>query len=139
MQRVDDAVETDRIRAVSRYGILDTARDKTFDRIARMAARCFAAPMATVSIVDTDRIWLKAAYGLHGVEQIGRDPGLCASAILDDVPYLVCDALADPRASNHPLVRGSLGIRFWRADRHRGRASAGNRRRARHLPAPAHR
>jgi phosphoserine phosphatase RsbU/P len=113
MQPAEGAVETDRMRALTRYGILDTARDKTFDRIARMAARCFAVPMATVSIVDTDRIWFKAAYGLHGVKQVGRDPGLCASAILDDVPYLVCDALADPRASNNPLVRGTLGIRFY--------------------------
>jgi hypothetical protein len=113
MQPVEGAVETDRLRALTLYGVLDTARDKTFDRIARMAARCFAAPMATVSIVDTDRIWFKAAYGLHGVKQIGRDPGLCASAILDDVPYLVCDALADPRASNNPLVHGTLGIRFY--------------------------
>lgn len=113
MQPVDGAVETDRMRALTRYGILDTARDKTFDRIARMAARCFAVPMATVSFVDTDRIWFKAAHGLHGLEQIGRDPGLCASAILDDAPYLVCDALADARASNNPLVRGSLGIRFY--------------------------
>jgi hypothetical protein len=113
MQPVEGAVETDRLRALTLYGVLDTARDKTFDRIARMAARCFAAPMATVSIVDTDRIWFKAAYGLHGVKQIGRDPGLCASAILDDVPYLVCDALADPRASNNPLVYGTLGIRFY--------------------------
>jgi serine phosphatase RsbU (regulator of sigma subunit) len=113
MQPVEGAVETDRLRALTRYGVLDTARDKTFDRIARMAARCFGAPMATVSIVDTDRIWFKAAYGLHGVKQVGRDPGLCASAILDDVPYLVCDALADPRASNNPLVHGTLGIRFY--------------------------
>jgi phosphoserine phosphatase RsbU/P len=113
MQPAEGAVETDRMRALTRYGILDTARDKTFDRIARMAARCFAVPMATVSMVDTDRIWFKAAYGLHGVKQVSRDPGLCASAILDDVPYLVCDALADPRASNNPLVRGTLGIRFY--------------------------
>jgi phosphoserine phosphatase RsbU/P len=113
MQPVEGAVETDRMRALRRFDILDTARDKTFDRIARMAARCFAVPMATVSMVDTDRIWFKAAYGFHGVKQIGRDPGLCASAILDDVPYLVFDALADPRASNNPLVRGTLGIRFY--------------------------
>jgi len=66
-----------------------------------------------VSIVDTDRIWFKAAYGFRGVTQIGRDPGLCASAILDDAPYVVCDALADARVSDHPLVRGPWGIRFY--------------------------
>jgi hypothetical protein len=78
-----------------------------------MAARCFNAPIATVSFVDTDRIWFKAIYGLDGIERIGRDPGLCASAILDDAPYLACDAQADPQASNRPLVRGDWGIRFY--------------------------
>lgn len=58
--------EARRIAAVRRYDILDTPPDGAFDRIAALAARLFDAPAATVTIVDTDRVWFKAAYGLAG-------------------------------------------------------------------------
>lgn len=106
-------VESARLAAVARYDILDTPPDGAFDRIAALAASLFDVPMATVSIVDADRIWFKAAHGLQGVTQIGRDPGLCASAILQDGPYLVSDAWNDPRAADNPLVQGEANIRFY--------------------------
>lgn len=98
-----------------RYQILDTPPDGTFDRIAALAARYFDVPIATVSIVDHDRIWFKASQGLDGVDEIGRDPGLCASVICQDSPYVVTDALSDPRTLDNPLVRGELGLRFYAA------------------------
>ncbi len=109
------ADEAGRLCAVARYDILDTPPDAAFDRIAALAARWLHAPIATVSIVDSDRIWFKATHGLEGVRQVGRDPGLCASAIQQDGTYVVTDALADPAAVENPLVRGELGIRFYAA------------------------
>ena len=108
-------IETGRLEAVARYSILDTPPDGAFDRVAALAARWFGVPIATVSIVDSDRIWFKATHGLDGVTQIGRDPGLCASAILFDEPYHVDDALTDPRVAGNPLVHGPLGVRFYAA------------------------
>ncbi|MEV5320559.1 GAF domain-containing SpoIIE family protein phosphatase [Streptomyces sp. NPDC052687] len=107
--------EEQRLAAVRRYRILDTPPDGAFDRIAALAARVFGTPMATVAIVDTDRVWFKAAHGLDGFTQIGRDPGLCASAILHSAPYVVRDALTDPRTAANPLVHGEMGVRFYAA------------------------
>ncbi|WP_411076472.1 PP2C family protein-serine/threonine phosphatase [Streptomyces sp. cmx-4-7] len=104
-----------RMAAVRRYQILDTPPDGAFDKIASLAARIFDAPMASVAIVDADRVWFKAAHGLGDVTQIGRDPGLCASAILDNAPYTVSDALTDPRTAGNPLVHGEAGVRFYAA------------------------
>lgn len=106
--------EHERLQAVHRYQILDTPPDGAFDRIAALAARYFDVPIATVSIVDHDRIWFKASHGLE-VDEIGRDPGLCASVICQDSPYVVTDALSDPRTLDNPLVRGELGLRFYAA------------------------
>jgi phosphoserine phosphatase RsbU/P len=103
------------LTAVRRYEILDTPRDGAFDRVAAMAARLLAVPVATVTIVDADRIWFKAAYGLDGVTQIGRDPGLCASAVLQGVPLVIDDTQADPVARDNPLVVGEMGARFYAA------------------------
>jgi sigma-B regulation protein RsbU (phosphoserine phosphatase) len=107
--------EARRIAAVRRYDILDTPPDGAFDRIAALAARLFGAPSATVTIVDTDRVWFKAAYGLAGVTQIGRDPGLCTSAILTGGPMVVPDTLDDPVARAHCLVTGPARVRFYAA------------------------
>ncbi|MGW5772127.1 hypothetical protein ACWEVY_23635 [Streptomyces longwoodensis] len=55
----DPDAEAARMAAVRRYDILDTPPDGAFDRVAAMAARLFDVPVATVTIVDTDRIWLQ--------------------------------------------------------------------------------
>ncbi|MGC9479738.1 PP2C family protein-serine/threonine phosphatase [Streptomyces sp. WG4] len=107
--------EEARLAAVRRYQVLDTPPDGAFDRIASLAARLFDAPMATVAIVDTDRVWFKAAHGLDGMTETDREPGLCASAILHGEPYVVTDADSDARAFANPLVRSDLGVRFYAA------------------------
>ena len=111
---LDDA-EAARIAAVRRFDILDTPPDGAFDRITALAAQIFDVPIALVTIVDEDRIWFKSRYGLDGVEQIGRDPGLCASAILQDEPYVVEAARTDPRTLANPLVAGKFGLQFYAA------------------------
>ncbi len=101
-----------RLAAVRRYEILDTPPDGAFDRVAELAARIFDAPISIISIVDHDRIWFKSHHGLDASE-IGRDPGLCASAICQYEPWLVSDAKLDPRTLDNPLVVGELGLRFY--------------------------
>ncbi|MEV6596953.1 GAF domain-containing protein [Actinoplanes sp. NPDC051346] len=111
------ALRTDpaRLAAVNRYEILDAPTDGQFDTIAAAAAALCGTPIATVSIVDADRVWFAAAKGLDGVAQVGTEPGLCASAFCADGPYVVNDAVTDPRTLDHPLVRGELGLRFYAA------------------------
>ena len=106
------ANEEQRIAAVRRYDVLDTPPDGAFDRVTKLAARHFKVPVSIVSIVDTDRIWFKSHHGLD-VEEIGRDPGLCASAILSEEPWVVENAAVDPRAMANPLVAGEMGLRFY--------------------------
>ena len=101
-----------RLAAVNRYDILDSPPDGAFDRITDLAARIFDVPISTITIVDRDRIWFKAKHGLDA-ESIGRDSGLCASAILEGAPWVVTDAAVDPRTLENPLVRGDLGLRFY--------------------------
>ena len=100
------------MQAVERYRILDTPGDGAFDRIAGLAARLFSVPVAIVSVVDHDRIWFKAHHGTD-VTEIGRDPGLCASAILQDDPWIIRDATIDPRTLANPLVAGEFGLQFY--------------------------
>jgi len=104
--------EAARMAAVRRFDVLDTPPDGAFDRITALAARRFGVPISIISIVDEDRIWFKSRHGVP-VEQIDRLPGLCASAILGDEPYLLADASIDPRSLANPLVAGDFGLRFY--------------------------
>jgi tRNA A-37 threonylcarbamoyl transferase component Bud32/putative methionine-R-sulfoxide reductase with GAF domain len=104
--------EEGRMQAVERYRILDTPEDGAFNRIAALAARMFSVPVAIVSVVDHDRIWFKAHHGTD-VTEIGRDPGLCASAVLQGETWIVRDALKDPRTLANPLVAGAFGLQFY--------------------------
>jgi two-component sensor histidine kinase len=104
--------EAKRIAAVRRYEILDTPPDGAFDRITALAARRFGVPIAIVSIVDEDRIWFKSHHGVP-IDQVDREPGLCASAIVGNDPYLLADASIDARSLANPLVAGDFGLRFY--------------------------
>jgi GAF domain-containing protein len=105
--------EQERLAAVRRYEVLDTPADGAFDRITRLASVMLDMPISIISVVDHDRIWFKSAEGLDGVDQIDREPGLCASAILADEPWIVEDAKSDPRSLANPLVAGEFGLRFY--------------------------
>ena len=113
--RTPEALEDERLRALERYAILDTPSDDVFDRIARVAARCFGVPFAAISFVDRDRIWFKAVHGVSSISEIDREAGLCPIAIRDSRTYVVPDTTADPSSAEKPLVTGDLGIRFYAA------------------------
>lgn len=103
-----------RIQELKRYHILDTPPDGAFDRITRLAAQLLKVPIAIVSLVDTDRVWFKSHHGIN-VDEVDRVPGLCASAVFEDGPYILNDASTDPRSLSNPLVAGELGFRFYSA------------------------
>ena len=55
--------DEERLRKLYKYEILDTPADKTFDKIATLAAQIFDTPSAFVSFVDQDRVFFKAKVG----------------------------------------------------------------------------
>ncbi|GGL06410.1 GAF domain-containing protein [Mangrovihabitans endophyticus] len=109
------AQEQARLAAVRRYQLVDQPVEKEYDRIAFVAGALFDTPIATVSLVEQDRVWLAACQGLSGIREVGKEPGLCASVIAQDDVYVINDAAVDPRTLAHPLVRGELGLRFYAA------------------------
>lgn len=111
-QSIIPANEQQRLKALRDLDILDTPPDGAFDRITALASRLFKVPIAIVSLVDHDRIWFKSHHGLD-LDELSRDPGLCASAILHDSPWVVNDAPHDPRALANPLVAGEFGLQFY--------------------------
>lgn len=108
----EPSAEEARMLAVARYRLPEAPVDGAFDRVTAIAARVFSVPVALVTVVDHDRIWFTSHHGLE-IDHIDRNPGLCASAIMDDVPWVVEDARFDPRTLANPLVAGDFGLQFY--------------------------
>jgi two-component sensor histidine kinase len=104
--------EQERLSVVNKYDLLDTGPEVAFDRITSMAARLLEVPVAIISVVDQDRIWFKSRHGV-GLEQVDREPGLCASCMLQRDAWLIEDARNDPLARNNPLVAGEFGAQSY--------------------------
>src|SRR3982074_2675755 len=104
--------ETERIKALRKYAILDTPEEPAFDRITRLAAHLLGTPITTLTLVDEDRQWFKSAYGLRGREN-PRELSFLAHTILSNEVMVVPDATADPRFATNPLVTGEPKIRFY--------------------------
>ena len=104
--------EADRVSALRGYGILDTPREEAFDKVVRLIARVFDAPIAVVNLIDTDRQWFKAETGL-GVRETPLETSFCAHALLQQDGMVVPDATEDPRFQCNPLVTGEMGLRFY--------------------------
>jgi eukaryotic-like serine/threonine-protein kinase len=103
--------ESERLDAVRRYNLLDTPPDGAFDRITALAARLFSVPMAMVTIVDEDRIWLKSHHGIQ-VEEVQRQRGFAMSGGLHDETLIIEDTATDPRVTRSAADRDD-GIRFF--------------------------
>ena len=106
--------EPARLAAVSRYGILDTENEEVFDRLTALTARLLDTPAAMISIVDAERVWLKATLGLE-IKEVPRKESMCSMTILQDEPYQVPDASADPLWKDTSLVSGEAAVRFYAA------------------------
>jgi hypothetical protein len=103
--------EAARLAAVRDYNLLDTPPDAEFDRITALAARVFGVPIAVITVVGEDRVWLKSRHGVD-VAQLARTQGLGYSGSLHDQTLVIEDMLADPRITQ-PAPSETPAFRFY--------------------------
>jgi PAS domain S-box-containing protein len=93
--------ELERLAALRRYEILDTAPEKSFDEVARAAALLFDAPVGAVAFIDAERTWFKTG---SETSEIPRGASFCGHTISEHTVRIVRDALHDPLFSNIPIL-----------------------------------
>ncbi len=106
--------ETERLMSLRRHAILDTAADPYLDNLTRITARRLKVPMVLINLVDGERQWAKAAFGLPGGYEVPRAISFCTNTILAPNDVLVIpDTLQDARVATNPLVTSRPKFRSY--------------------------
>lgn len=98
-----------RLASLRATGLLDSEPDERFDGLARVAARVLNAPVALVSLVDADRQFFKACFGLAEPLASQRETPLshsfCQHAVAAKQPLIVDDAREDPALRDNVAIQ----------------------------------
>lgn len=107
--------EPDRLAALRRYGVLDQQPAEDLDAIVRLASQITGASKAVINLIDAERQWQAAAFGVERSE-VRREQSMCAAAVVHGQTVAIADSSADERYRSHPFVTGELGnIRMYAA------------------------
>jgi len=101
-----------RLEALRKLHILDTPPEARFEQLTSVAMKALQMPMASVSLIDTDRQWCKSSPGM-AKPSVDRAISFCGHTILQDTPLIVQDAREDTRFSDNPLVSENPHLRAY--------------------------
>jgi len=103
--------ESDRLTALAPPRPRDTAKEPVFDTIVALAAGLFNTQLASITLVDDHRRWLREKLGQPHAQQ-ARSESLCAVVMAQNRPLLVGDARLDPRFADLPAVREGVFVSY---------------------------
>lgn len=101
-----------RLNELWAYDVVDTTPDPRFDEIVSLAASICRAPMAAITFVEADRLWLKSRIGLTQ-DEMQRDGSFCDSVVSRRAPLAVQDAQATASFRDLDIVRCAGGVRAY--------------------------
>jgi len=108
----DDSLRVNELR---KYEILDTAPEQALDDIAKLAAQLFNVPIAMISFVDTEKVFVKAVVGIENPPSHGaRKDSLC-TIVIQQNEVAVFNMVPNDNPCNlmDPLYAGEHGLQFY--------------------------
>ena len=100
-------------QVLTSHNILDTFPEEEYEAITQLAARICQTPIATISLVDSNREWFKSAHGLT-IRLTEREYSLCSYALQTPSEITeVYDVRTDERFAGNPLVKGDPDVVFY--------------------------
>jgi signal transduction histidine kinase/DNA-binding response OmpR family regulator len=107
------ANEAERLESLRALGLLDSAPEPDYDDLTLVAAQLCNAPIALISLVDSERQWFKSRRGID-LTETPRSLSFCAHALArPDGLLVVPDTEEDVRFAENPAVTGDTRVRFY--------------------------
>lgn len=108
--------EDERLAALGRTGLLDTAPEAVFDRMTESLKEAFDVPIALLALVDAERQFWKSSAGMPAslcdVRESPRSTSICGHVVAANAVLVIEDTWRDSRFANNPILR-EQGIRFY--------------------------
>lgn len=104
--------ETERLVALERSGLVDSAPERSFDRLTWLASKTLHMPVSLVTLLTSTRQWFKSRQGLEMTET-PRDWSFCNRTILQRDVFTVEDLALDPQFAENPAVVSAPHFRFY--------------------------
>ncbi len=104
--------EAERLQALHRLKILNGGMPSGMDRICSVARDLFQVPVVLMVFLDERLAWIKSDQQ-PGLSEAPRSLSFCNYTIMHDEVFVVNDARADRRFTNHPYVTADPPLRFY--------------------------
>jgi GAF domain-containing protein len=107
------ANEAERLQSLRDHQLLDSLPEEVYDDITHIASEICGTPIASLTLVDENRLWFKSRQGLD-VTEIPREFSFCTYTIMNpDEVMVVPDARFDERFHESPTVTNGPKILFY--------------------------
>ncbi|WP_434360953.1 GGDEF domain-containing phosphodiesterase [Parasalinivibrio latis] len=107
-------------KELERYDAVIEEHDASFEALASLAATLCNVPIAGISVVDDEKVWIKAHFGIEAC-WLPREGAFCAVAVDENEDlFVIEDTTIDMRFFNNPLVTDAPNIRYYAASPFRG-------------------
>jgi two-component system, sensor histidine kinase len=114
MNDIPAKIEKERIDALHSYSILDTAPEKEFDDLTKLAADICDVPIARVNLIDKDRQWAKSIFGMdEDTREVPREITVCQYTVKQNEVLEVKNLAVDPRFKNFSYVVSDPKLRYY--------------------------
>lgn len=104
--------ETQRLLALERSGLVDSAPERSFDRLTWLASNTLHMPVSLVTLLTSTRQWFKSRQGLEMTET-PRDWSFCNRTILQRDVFTIEDLMLHQEFAENPAVVGAPYFRFY--------------------------
>jgi GAF domain-containing protein len=110
--------DAERLAALRRLMILDSAPERDFDRITQLVSTSLGVPIAMVNLLDDQRDWFLSCVGFP-LQESPAATSMCEAFFHSDEDIIVVEDTQAPggRFAAHPLVTGAPHVRFYAAAR----------------------
>lgn len=107
-----DKKEIERLKSLLSYNVIDTFKEKEFDKLAQLASIICETPIALISLIDDKRQWFKARIGIE-VDEMPKELTFCQYTIQQDGLWEVEDTTKNDLLKENPNVTVENGIRYY--------------------------